>query len=146
MRKGFTLVELLIVMIIVTVLVTMAFPKFKIAMERGRGLEVIATAAAISEALNTEYVRNANTYGETATVPAYATITKGEGRYSYYVTGPDLDGNVTVNVTRLLTKNPYEIAFVNRGGETVERYCTGNQAYCKALGATGPRSVGGWNF
>jgi prepilin-type N-terminal cleavage/methylation domain-containing protein len=41
MKKGFTLIELLIVMVVVAVLVTVTAPKYKVAMEKGRGLEGI---------------------------------------------------------------------------------------------------------
>ena len=56
MKRGFTLIELLIVMVVVSILVTVALPAYKTSMEKGRALEAMANAAAVSEAsrLNTE--------------------------------------------------------------------------------------------
>ena len=64
MKKGFTLIELLVVMVVVTVLVTVALPKYKVAMEKGRGLEGFRNAAALSDGLNAFYVRQGNTYSD----------------------------------------------------------------------------------
>lgn len=62
MKKGFTLVELLIVMVIVGILVTVALPKYYAAMEHGRSMEGITNLKAASEVLNARYVMNGNMY------------------------------------------------------------------------------------
>jgi len=62
MKKGFTLVELLIVMVIVGVLVTIALPKYYVAMERGRVMEAVSNLRSASDAVNAAYVRNGNSY------------------------------------------------------------------------------------
>lgn len=55
MKKGFTLVELLIVIVIVSVLATVALPKYRASLERGRSLEAISNLKAVSDYINTRY-------------------------------------------------------------------------------------------
>ena len=62
MNKGFTLVELLIVIVIVGILVTIAMPKYQAAMECGRAQEGLANLKAASEVINAQYVLDGNTY------------------------------------------------------------------------------------
>ncbi len=62
MKKGFTLIELLIVMVIVGILVTVALPKYNASMERGRVTEALTNLQAASDALNTRYLLDDNTY------------------------------------------------------------------------------------
>lgn len=62
MRKGFTLVELLIVMVVVGILVTVALPKYRTSLLRGRALEGINNLRAASEAVNARYVLNEGSY------------------------------------------------------------------------------------
>lgn len=64
MKKGFTLVELLIVMVIVGTLVTIALPKYQAALERGRAQEAFTNLKTASDIINAQYVLNGNTYGE----------------------------------------------------------------------------------
>ena len=56
MKKGFTLVELLIVMVIVGTLVTIALPKYQSALERGRALEGIRNAQYAAEYANAKHM------------------------------------------------------------------------------------------
>ncbi len=150
-RKGFTLLELLIVMVIVGVLVTMALPKYQTAIEKGRGMEAIQNAAALSEAANVYYVKNNNSYGD----PSYGRTgsvfmqdvanTTSTSKYftpSYTWTA----SQVSVTLARSGISRSYSIVFVNKDGEVEERYCSGDERYCKALGASTARSGGGWNF
>lgn len=51
-RAGFTLVELLIVMVIVGTLVTIALPKYQNSLERGRALEGLRNAQYVAEYVN----------------------------------------------------------------------------------------------
>lgn len=52
MKKGFTLVELLIVMVIIGTLVTVALPKYQSALERGRALEGLRNVQYAAEYVN----------------------------------------------------------------------------------------------
>lgn len=138
MKKGFTLIELIIVMVVVAVLVTIAVPKYKMAMERGRGLEGIANAQAWSEAANACYVKNYNSYGSDifSCSASLANYTK-NGNFG----GPSISysdtGKVTISFAR--SSGIYTLSFLNEGGETTKRTCVASSAsnlrYCKALGA-----------
>ena len=159
MKKGFTLIELIIVMVIVTILVTIAVPKYKGAMERGRGLELIANGQAVSDAVNAYYVVKGNTYnpnnledtdniehalcdyavGEPVcllnTSPVgVAGITKSDNYQLSIDATTATAPRVDVQRINLGSKN-YTLHFVNENGETTERYCTGYEKYCNILGA-----------
>ena len=62
MKKGFTLIELLIVMVLVGILVTIALPKYRASMERGRATEGITNLKAASDAVNAQYIIDGNQY------------------------------------------------------------------------------------
>lgn len=51
MKKGFTLVELLMVVVLVGILVLVALPKYQTALERGRALEGVHNACQLTEYL-----------------------------------------------------------------------------------------------
>ena len=143
MKKGFTLIELLIVMVIVTILVTIAVPMYKTSMEKGRAVEAMANAAAVSEAMNAFYIRNGNSY-----------YTTSEDELREFVLGNTTDGGVAgittsryfdvpdvavpsaqqANVTMNRSTGTYSITFVNTNGQTTSRSCSGNTKYCKAIG------------
>ena len=72
MNKGFTLVELLIVIVIVGILVTIALPKYNAALERGRAQVALANLRAASDLINAHYVLNGNTYDRTSLVRSEA--------------------------------------------------------------------------
>ena len=157
MKKGFTLIELLVVIVIVGILITIALPKYKVAMEKGRGLEGFADAAAISDALNTYYVRNYNSYakpsGVAKSAKQYAIGTGGNDKgvaqrtsEKFFSVGvSDSTVKPIVTLTRKNFSHPYNIVFENEGGEVTKRYCSGNDKYCKALGAV-TASGGNWFF
>lgn len=58
MKKGFTLMELLIVMIIVAVMATVAIPQYRRAVERGRAMEGLTNARQAAENIITYWVIN----------------------------------------------------------------------------------------
>lgn len=159
MQKGFTLVELLVVMVIVTILVTIAVPKYKGAMERGRGLEALANVASVSDAVNAYYITHDNSYGIRKALCTYSLGSEDCSSDNYGVAGittsqhfttPNiLIGLSTVDVSsermNLGDKN-YTITFANKDGEVYERYCSGYERYCNLLGASKVRAAGGWNF
>ncbi|MBR3604026.1 MAG: type II secretion system protein [Elusimicrobiaceae bacterium] len=133
MKKGFTLVELLIVMVVVSVLATLAVSKYKVAMEKGRGLEGLHNAAAISDALNAFYIQDGNVYNWERVPWALdaAATTK-----SKYFSCEIRDGNTNFqDVLCERTTGAYNLYFTNEEGETTKKICTGTQKYCKALGA-----------
>ncbi len=161
MKKGFTLIELLVIMVIVTVLVTIAMPRYKTAMEKGRGLAGLANVAAVSDAANAYYIKNYNNYGSAQTLCAYAVgndscldNTSGgvaslvQTEYFNVPTISVTNGIVTVQAQRqgLSTEKTYTLYATSSNGEVTERYCMGYGHYCNALGAGTVRAAGGWSF
>ena len=51
MKKGFTLVELLVVVLIIAILAAVALPQYTTAVERSRATEALTLMAAISESV-----------------------------------------------------------------------------------------------
>lgn len=159
MKKGFTLIELLVVMVMVGLLVTIALPKYKTAMEKGRAMEAIANAAAISEALNAYYVLNYNSYVNTDSATAYVTKvaaqTATSGKENSAFSAPEITvistDKAKVSIKRSVTGDKYyEIRFTNENGELSERACLATaestgEKYCKSLGAN-TAVTGGWKF
>lgn len=134
--------ELLIVMVIVGLLVTMVLPKYKSAMEKGRGLEGVANVSAVSEAVNAYYVRNGGSYGSSDTnlkkfvlgEDGAAAVTKNMNFRDPVITW-NSSSEVVVSSTRDISANPYTITFVNKSGSIFSRTCSGNEKYCQELGA-----------
>lgn len=145
MKKGFTLIELLIVMVVVGLLVTVALPTYKTAMEKGRGLEGVANAAAVSEAVNAYYIRNGNSYGTSSDLENFVFGSTDDGGVagitkSKYFMKPVISwssSSVTVQVQRD-SSNSYTITFKSQDGRVTERSCSGStptgSKYCKAIG------------
>ncbi len=155
MKKGFTLIELLIIMVVVGVLVTVALPQYKTSLEKGRGLEGVATAAALSDAANVYYIKNYNSYsashtdnalGLQAYVQRNAAVTKNNYFELESLTATTTDVTIKVIRTGLSSAKTYTIVFVNNGGEVIAKYCTGYKAYCNAIGAVKERASGEWDF
>lgn len=141
MKKGFTLIELLIVMVIVSLLVTVGLPAYKTSMEKGRGLEGMANAQAVTDAVNTYYVKNGNSYGtDINTLKAFALGDLENGgaagtTQSKYFNEPTISGtSVTVTVTIARSTGAYTLTYTSSNGMLTSRTCTGNTRYCKALG------------
>ncbi len=147
MKKGFTLVELLIVMVVVSVLVTIALPAYKTAMEKGRALEGIANAEAISEAMNVYYIRNNLSYGTAQNLKNFV-LGSGSGQGVAGITQSKFFGDPTITLSgttqakveyKRLT-GQYTLTFVNQNGKVTSRTCTSNTAmgkrYCRATGLT----------
>ncbi len=57
-KQGFTLLELLIVMVIVGVLITIGLPKYQRALERGRSIEGLTNARMAADYAGAQYVLN----------------------------------------------------------------------------------------
>lgn len=145
MKKGFTLIELLIVMVVVTILVTVALPAYKTSMEKGRALEGIANAAAISDAMNAYYIRNGNDYGRSASnLREYSIGDGGSGGVAGITQNKNFTissfsaGKDSASVGLRRTTGAYTIVFSSSKGQVVRRSCTGHteagRKYCKAIG------------
>lgn len=146
MKKGFTLVELLIVMVVVAVMVTLAVPKYKVAMEKGRSLEGLHNAAAISDALNAFYIQDGNTYHSNRLQSAVDAAGTTQSKHFVCSTSAT-SSTATVLCKRMSGSNiVYTIGFTNTSGEINSRICSGHDKYCKALGATQAGNSGEWSF
>lgn len=143
MKKGFTLIELLIVMVVVSLLVTIAVPAYKTSMEKGRGLEGIANAQAVTDAINTFYVKNGNSYGSDLTALTEFALgsdeeegTSGITKNKYFAE-PVIEGDsAAVKVVLARSTGSYTLTYTSSNGMLTSRSCTGNSRYCKALGFT----------
>jgi prepilin-type N-terminal cleavage/methylation domain-containing protein len=72
MKRGFTLIEVLIVVIILGILATVAVPQFSKAIERARRAEAVMNIAAIQTALAIYYTDNSNSYTNSSLTGAAA--------------------------------------------------------------------------
>ena len=163
MKKGFTLIELLMVIVIVGLLVTVALPKYKMSLERGRGLEAFANAAAWSDAVNAYYISNYNSYGTAEKAFEYASSVAPKTTAKDFLqptnsmqperfTVDAETGTATVTIIRNLDNadKVYKIQFVNKDGEIFSRACLATadstaEKYCHAMGAN-TATTGGWSF
>ena len=58
MKQGFTLMELVIVMVILSILVVVALPQYQRSAERGRSLVGLANIRSVADRLNAYYIVN----------------------------------------------------------------------------------------
>ncbi|MFH1062552.1 MAG: prepilin-type N-terminal cleavage/methylation domain-containing protein [Candidatus Omnitrophota bacterium] len=112
-RKGFTLVELLMVVIIIGILVTLAVPSYYKSIERAKGgkakssLRTITNAQIQYRALNDTYVNGADlTLLADVDLPAELQDgATGDGDWTYACTSTDITADVLTTATRNL--GPY---------------------------------------
>lgn len=155
MKRGFSLVELLIVMVIVGILVTVALPKYRVAMERGRATEGIANLKAASDWINAKYVINDNSYpdndyllsfisaGNSSSSGSSSSIAViGATSQSAYFTRPtfvDCTSGYRCIQTERKQGNEvyYTLTAYNTNGELTKITCTGTEkGLCEPLGMT----------
>ena len=145
MKKGFTLVELLIVMVIVGVLVTVALPKYRASMERGRATEGITNLKAASDWINTQYILHDGTYpdnmGFLEINGEESQTVFGHASRSVYFTAPVLadscpDADKCLQTSRKQGNEIYyTLTAYNKDGELIKITCTGTEkALCENLG------------
>ena len=156
MKKGFTLVELLIVMVIVGILVTVALPKYRATMERGRAAEAIANLKIASDWINAKYVLNGNSYpsnenmltvevsmtsGSGSTSSSGSRSVIGAASRSVYFTKPEFttcSGYKCIKTERKQGSTVYyTLTAYNQDGELKKITCTGTEKeLCKTFGMT----------
>jgi len=107
MKRGFTLLELVIVIIVIGILVAMALPQFTRMAERGRvaeakaGLDMIRKAEGIWYAENSAYTADMTTTGLGKDIPEISTLPVTEWTY-LVVTGLN---TFTATATRVRGEN-----------------------------------------
>ena len=138
MKKGFTLIELLIVMVIVGILTTVALPKYRTTLERGRSVEAIENLKTASEIMNANYVINNNAYTYNGITDSSGNFLRGDFAHPRYFSAPVLQmasfdtANATISLAR--DNNIYELEAVNQDGELKYISCTGNTTLCESIG------------
>lgn len=150
MKRGFSLVELLIVMVIVGILVTIALPKYRVAMERGRAVEGIANLKAASDWINAKYVMNGNAYPDNEDLVTVVTTANsssltmiGSLSKNIYFTSPVFI-DCTSDTDRCIQSSRqqgnevyYTLTAYNTAGELKKIVCTGTEKkLCEPLGMT----------
>lgn len=130
MKKGFTLVELMMVMVIVGILVVIALPKYNEALERSRALEGINVLKEVSDAINAQYILDGNTYNG----PSLSGM---DYPRSKYFSAPAYGGN---NSEITVTRNEwnYILTAHNSNGVLERIICmdTNSGDDCRAIGIT----------
>lgn len=140
MKKGFTLIELLIVLVIVAVLVTVSVPKYKVAMEKTRGMEAVTNLKTLGDYLNARYVIQGNTYCPVNGCGQLSSYTNDvDLLHSTYFNRPSISGSpsaneVTMTTSRLAGGKSYTIALKVQNGNSMFMCCSGDTVSCKALG------------
>ena len=132
MKKGFTLIELLIVMVLVGILVTIALPKYRASMERGRATEGITNLKAASDAVNAQYIIDGNQY-----VTGNLSNTEGDYTKPQYFTTPVLSSSSSsvVEFTTTREGNSYTLTARNENGTLLYITCAGDTEKCQEAGA-----------
>lgn len=141
MKKGFTLVELLIVVVIVGIFVAIALPQYKRATERGRLMEGLTNLRVATDYMNSLYVlRSDFTYPSSVGETNDFFISKMDLVKSKYFVTPAIVSSaqqVDVYVDRDNSSGwNYRLSARSRNGELVSSSCTnlGTNDDCKAIG------------
>lgn len=145
MKKGFTLVELLIVVVIVGIFVAIALPQYKRATERGRLMEGLTNLRVATDYMNSLYVlRSDFTYPSSAGEEYNSFLNKMLSKMdlvkSKYFSDPFILSSaqrVDVYVDRNSSSGwNYRLSSRSDNGELVSSECTnlGTNDDCKALG------------
>ena len=112
-KKGFTLVELLMVVIIIGVLVTIAIPNYTKAVERSKGGKAKATLDAVRKAqlqfraLNDSYTQSII---DLTHVDFPYDAVSGDGDWSYTVTSSNWTNSLVITAHRMA--GPYQASLI----------------------------------
>lgn len=135
MKKGFTLVELMMVMVLVGILVAVALPKYNASLERSRALEGITALKDVSDYLNTHYVMNGNQYESVSASQMDSFKLRNFGTPSIDVDNSTSPKTATVEMTREDAKGwDYSLVAINENGVLKKIRCDGYAPDCQAAG------------
>lgn len=136
MKKGFTLVELMMVMVLVGILVAVALPKYTASLERSRAVEGITLLKDVSDYLNTHYVMNGSQY--TAVAFEQIDTIKQKNFYEPEIS-IDNDSSPKAAVVQAERRDDqgwdYTLIAHNENGELKKITCTGYIPDCEKAGA-----------
>lgn len=133
MKKGFTLVELMIVMVLVGVLVAVALPKYNAALERSRALEGITALKDVSDYLNAHYVMNDNSYASVSVSQIDTFKLRNFSTPEISINNTTSPKTATVSIVRDTTQGwSYTLNAVNENGVLKKITCSGSD--CEAAG------------
>jgi prepilin-type N-terminal cleavage/methylation domain-containing protein len=119
MRKGFTLLELVIVIIVIGILVAMALPQFTTMAERGRiaraeaMLDAYRKAEGIYHALNSVYATQAEFAALSAEVPE---LLGSDADWTYTISNTDANVDFTVTAARNAGQYAAKTVTINQAG------------------------------
>lgn len=131
MKKGFTMIELLIVIVIVALLVAVSVPKYKTAMEKSRAQEAITNLNLAANLANAYYLsHNASYDGFSRTSDQ---MDKAKSVYFNTVTVAAAGNTATITAGR--KTGAYSLVLTLTDGEVTGRTCVSSKAdLCDAIG------------
>ena len=125
-KKGFTLVELLIVMVIVSVLAVVAVPKYNTAVERSRSLEGILNLEKLSGEVNAMYIVNQGSYPAQADLDIFKEEAIRTQNFKNLTITRNSAQKVTLTIERDSTKGySYTLSMINENGNPQAVTCSG---------------------
>ncbi len=141
MKKGFTILELLIVIAVITILIGIALPRFRGMQEEGFIAQAKGELRTLQTAVESFYIHNSNVYPDTwptdiedaapdiiglnaPTDPfnkgndyGYVTGGTNDEYYVIYSVGPDGDGNAVITAGAIVEGNGDSCIYVSNVGK-----------------------------
>ena len=134
MSQGFTLLELLVVIVIVGVLASIALPQYQVAVEKSRVAEALSTGNSVAEAMSRAYIERPfmtpNTRSSLDVLPAGVSWT-GSSTFQTLDFSYDLGDGTCLTITRQVRDGSYTIKIYTEASNQ------GGKRTCSSEGSTG---------
>ncbi|WP_424245048.1 prepilin-type N-terminal cleavage/methylation domain-containing protein [Elusimicrobium posterum] len=140
MKKGFTLIELMVVVLIIAILASVSLPAYSRSVEKARATEALILTKAIEDSMVTAYMRTQNFPSGTASnvlsrigIDGVPEETK---NFKIEITTAGDGESSTVTLTRLknvVSNQPYFFRTDLVGTKTRRKYCGPDKDYCDIL-------------